>query len=482
MKDKFYLTTSIPYVNAAPHIGHALEYVQADVLARFHRKEEETFFLTGADENALKNVQAAEAAGVPTADFVRKNTGEFERLVKALYISNNDFIKTTDRVRHWPGTQKLWQKCAENHDIYKGVYKGLYCVGCESYLTEDELKDGLCPEHKKKPEAVEEENYFFNLKRYQPALEKLIVTGELEIIPIERKNEVLNFIRRGLSDFSVSRSRARAKDWGIPVPNDLDQIQYVWFDALANYITALGYGQAEEKNFDRFWPADIHIIGKGITRFHAIYWPAMLLSAKLPLPKKIFVHGYVTVNGEKISKSTGNTVDPFTLIEKFGAEALRYYLLKVIPPTADGDFSEKHFTEVYNADLANGLGNLVARVAKMCEGLLLSRATSNRSLQLCETVGEEIKNFRFNTALAIIWQHISVLDKLINEERPWEKTAEEKTKILIQIIIGNNSLVPILEIAEALEPFLPETSQKIIGQFSGESVHADKALFPRIKI
>ena len=362
---KFYITTSIPYVNANPHIGHALEFVQSDVLARYHRaKKEEVFFLTGADENSLKNVQAAEAQKVSTRELVDANTLKFIELTKALNISNDEFIRTVEE-RHFLGAQKLWSLC-KKEDIYKKKYKGLYCVGCEQFYSEKELVNGKCPEHSKPLEIVEEENYFFKLSNYQKKLEKIISSDEYEIVPETKKNEVLSFIKMGLEDFSISRSKKRAKDWGVPVPGDSAQIMYVWFDALANYLTALDFG-GDEKKFKKYWPADIHVVGKGIIRFHAVYWVAMLLSAGLKLPKKLFVHGYITIEGQKMSKSLGNVIDPNELAKKYGTDPVRYYLLRYIHPVQDSDFSIKKFEDAYTADLANGLGNLVSRVAGLIE-------------------------------------------------------------------------------------------------------------------
>src|SRR3972149_298201 len=338
-KNRFYVTTAIPYVNAAPHIGFALEIVQADAIARYHRLiGDDTFFLTGTDENGLKNVQSAEKSGIPVQKFVGQNSQRFEDLRGALNLSFDDFIRTTEE-RHILGAQKLWQAC-DPGDIYKNKYRGLYCVGCEQFYTEKELVDGKCPEHGTVPETVEEENYFFKLSKYQNRLEKLIESNELGIVPESRRNEILSFIKGGLEDFSISRSKARAKGWGIPVPGDKNQVIYVWFDALSNYINALGYADDGEK-FKKYWLENekrTHVIGKGIIRFHAVYWPAMLLSAGIPLPTEIFVHGYLTVDGQKISKSLDNAtasggapqaagaIDTLALADKNGTDHVPYFL------------------------------------------------------------------------------------------------------------------------------------------------------------
>ena len=495
MARKFYVTNAIPYVNAPPHLGHALEFVQTDTIARYHRLlGEDVYYLTGADENALKNVLAAEEANVPAKSFVDENTTKFEDLRDVLNLSYDDFIRTSDRERHWQGAQKLWQECEKAGDIYQKDYEGLYCVGCEEFKTEKDLVEGFCPEHKDKPQLVRERNYFFRLSKYQNQLQKLIEADELKIIPEHRKNEVSSFIKSGLEDFSISRTKERARGWGIPVPGDESQIIYCWYDALANYVTALGYGLEDDIPFQKYWPADVHVIGKGITRFHAIYWPAMLLSAGLELPKSIFIHGYITIEGQKISKSLGNVIDPFEVVEKYGTDAVRYYLLKAIPPTADGDFSVKYFEEVYNADLANGLGNLVSRVAKLCEKSELEfvlsepRSWVNKNLSLRSRTlhfsprsksknekNERLEEYKFNEALEEVWQKISKLDKFIDEEKPWTLGARELEKALNQLVEG------IREIAVLLEPFLPETSQKIQEQFLGPEIKSREPLFPRIK-
>lgn len=479
-KKQFYITTAIPYVNAEPHIGFALEAVQTDAVARYHRLlGEEVFFLTGTDENALKNVQAAEEAGIPIKQLIDKNSAHFYQLKSALNLSFDDFIRTTEK-RHIKGAQKLWQSLRKS-DVYKKKYRGLYCVGCEVFYTKKDLIRGRCPEHQTVPEVVEEENYFFRLSSYQDWLEKLISKDRLKIIPETRKNEVLAFIRRGLEDFSISRSVERAHGWGVPVPGDPNQIIYVWVDALSNYITALGYGQ-NGKIYQKFWadnPNRVHLIGKGITRFHAIYWPAILRSAGIPLPTVEFVHGYVTVDGQKISKSLGNVIDPFALVEKYGTDPIRYYLLREIPAYGDGDFSERRFREIYNADLANGLGNLVARVAKLAEGHKFEPKNLNNIYYLSGV--EEVKRcrgaldeFRFDQALEIIWRKISRTDKYVDTHRPWQLEGKKKTQALTRL------REEILAIGYLLGPFLPQTTEKIEKQFSGPKVRAQKPLFPRI--
>ncbi|MCL4366792.1 methionine--tRNA ligase [Patescibacteria group bacterium] len=471
---KYYITTAIPYVNAKPHIGHALEFIQGDVLARYHKMlGEDVLLLSGGDENALKNVQAAQAAGEEVQAFVDKNTQNFQDLAKKLNVSFDVFQKGSDQKHHFPASQKLWQLCQDNGDIYKKSYRGLYCVGCEAFYTPDELdENGECFEHPgKKLEEIEETNYFFKLSKYQKQIIELIESDQYQIVPQSRKNEMIQFLKSGLTDLSISRTNERAKNWGVPVPDDPTQRIYVWFDALNIYQSGVGFGWDEQK-YQQWWPADIHVIGKGIIRFHAVYWPAFLLSAGLKLPKKLFVHDYITVEGQKMSKSTGNVLDPLPLIDKFGADALRYYLLAKVSPFADGDFAEEKFVEVYNADLANGLGNLVARVAKLGEKIHFE--TSLHQLSFYPEATQDLEQFKFNEALAFVWGKISAVDKRINEEKPWQVEDEQQLAHILTELISE-----ILAIAYNLQPFLPQTAQKILDQFHG-SVKSGQALFPRI--
>lgn len=482
---KVFVSTSIPYVNAAPHLGHALEYIQADVIARRHRLlGDAVFFLSGSDENSLKNVQSAEKKGVAVKDLVDENSDRFFRLKEALGLSLDEFIRTTDR-KHFLGAQKLWRACEK--DIYKKKYAGLYCVGCEEFYKEDELVDGLCPEHKTKPELVEEENYFFKLSGYQDKLKELIEKDELKIIPESRKNEILKFIESGLQDFCISRSSERAKGWGIDVPGDPTQKIWVWFDALSNYINALGYGEEGEK-FEEFWQdndARLHVIGKGIIRFHAVYWPCMLMSAGLNLPKALFVHGYLTVDGQKMSKSIGNVVDPLELVEKYGTDGVRYFLLREIPATGDGDFTVEKFEKRYNSDLASGLGNLFSRTVAMVIKAGLDKdfkiEPEKEFLEKVEEIKRKVddKFLQFNETLSDIWEIVSFCDKYIDEEKPWEiKDGEKQKKVF------SNLLFSLSSISKMLKPFLPGTSEKMKGQL-GENkgvfnIKKGEPLFPRI--
>ena len=477
---KFYLSTALPYVNESPHAGFALEIIQADVMARYHRLlGEDVFFLTGTDENSLKNVQVAEKEGISTKKLVDRNAEKFYNLRKALNLSFDDFIRTTEK-RHIHGAQELWLACKK--DIYKKKYKGLYCIGCEQFYKESELENGFCPEHKTKPELLEEENYFFRLSKYQNILREKIEKDKIKIIPETRKNELLSFINSGLQDFCISRLAERGRGWGIPVPGDSAQILWTWYDALSNYINALGYAEDSEK-FQEFWQKNnnkIHIIGKGIIRFHGIYWLAILLSAKLNLPDTIFVHGYITANGQKMSKSLGNVIDPFELVKKYGTDPVRYYLLREIPSTEDGDFSYEKFEQRYNSDLANGIGNLVARVRVMAEGIGFKNndLLDSEIKKAKENYKKALENFKFNEVLKLIWDLISFCDKYIEKEKPWEKEDNSLKALGALLLVLDN-------IADLLNPFLPETAEKIrkeIARNDKEFINKKrgKLLFPKI--
>lgn len=462
-RKKFYITTAIDYVNAKPHIGHALEKIQADVVARHRRiKGDEVWFLTGTDEHGAKIARAAEAAGQEPQKFVDQMSEKFRALREALNLSWDDFIRTSDQKRHWLGAQKLWTKLNEAGDLYKKKYRGLYCVGHEAFVTEKDLVDGKCRDHQKVPEVVEEENHFFRLSKYSEEIKHRIVSGKLRIVPETRQNEILSLIESGPEDVSFSRPREDLS-WGIPVPNDLKHTMYVWCDALANYITAVGYG-GDEENFKKLWPADLHVIGKDILRFHAAIWPGMLLSAGLPLPKSIFVHGFITAEGQKMSKTIGNVIDPIELVQKYGTDPVRYFLLREIPSGEDGDFSYSKFEERYNGDLANGLGNLVARVATLGEKISPIKFGFQKDVEksvdaACDAVFKKyeshMEEIRLNEALGNIWELISFADKYINEKKPWTLSGDE-----LRLVIVNASYL-IGAITNLLDPFLPGTSGKI---------------------
>ena len=474
---KVFISTSIPYVNASPHLGHALELVQADVIARHHRLlGDRVFFLSGTDENSLKNVRSAENTGENVVDFVYKNYLNFYNLKEVLNISFDDFIRTTEK-RHFDGAQKLWMACKK--DIYKKKYSGLYCVGCEEYYKEDDLIDGLCPEHKVAPELIEEENYFFKLSNYQEKIKELIEKDEVKIIPQSRKNEILSFINSGLQDFCISRTSERAKGWGIDVPGDETQKMWVWFDALSNYINALGYGSDDESKFLEFWQNNdlkIHIIGKGINRFHSVYWLAMLLSAGISLPKILFVHGYITVDGQKMSKSLGNVINPYDLVEKYGCDAVRYFLLREIPALGDGDFTFEKFEKRYNSDLAGGIGNLLSRTLVMInkKNVIFNRSPETIFVDKNREVDKKIKdNFiQFNDTLGEIWELVSFCDKYIEEKKPWAIEDKDENEIVF-----SNIIYSLKNMSQMLKPFLPDTAEKMEEQIK---TFRPEPLFPRI--
>lgn len=471
--NKFYLTTAIPYVNAKPHVGHALEFVQADTVKRFKKLEgKDVILLSGSDENAIKNIQAADSVGKDIQGFIDENSLLFENLAKSLNVEFDIFQRGSNEDHHL-ASQKLWELCSKNGDIYKKSYSGLYCIGCELFYEPSELNEnGECFEHPGKPlEKVTEENYFFKLSKYQDFIEDLINTEELKIIPDTRKNEMLSFLRNGLQDISISRSNERAKNWGVPVPGDNTQRMYVWFDALNIYQSGIGFGHNEDK-YNKYWPADLHVIGKGITRFHAIYWPAFLKAAGLKIPKTIFVHGYFTVDGQKMSKTLGNVVDPIEIIDRYGVDAIRYYFLREIPATSDGDFSERRLKEIYNADLANGLGNLIARVARLCEKVNLSGVQAKT---FSPEVSNTLQDYAFDQALVEVWKRIANLDKKINTDTPWKIKDNDQLKEVLQDYVEEIS-----QISFDLQPFLPETAKIIQNQFSAETIKSKDALFPRL--
>jgi len=477
---KFYITTAIDYTNGPPHIGHAFEKVQADVLARWHRqKGDEVLYLTGTDEHGVKIVRAAEAAGKEPQEFVDGLAERFRAMKEALNLSWDDFIRTTDKERHLPGVELMWQKLVEAGDIYKKKYQGLYCVGHEAFVTQKDLAEGICADHGKAPEVVEEENYFFRLSKYSEEIGKKIKNKELRILPEAREREILSLIEgEGLQDVSFSRSR-KDLEWGIPVPGDETQTMYVWCDALTNYLSALGYG-GDEKNM-RFWPADVQVIGKDILRFHAAIWPGMLLAAGLPLPKTLFVHGFITVERQKMSKTIGNVLDPFELVKKYGADAVRYYLLREIPTGEDGDFSEDKFKERYNADLANGLGNFASRVLTLGEKqgeMMHDGVDSEIESQVQKVRGwvdGKVRNFKLHEALGHIGELISFGDAYVNRMKPWE--TNDKEVILNLVVLLDN-------IAGLLAPFLPTTAEKITKSIAWQkttlSVKKIENLFPRL--
>ncbi len=454
---KFYITTPIYYPNANLHMGHAYTTTVCDILARSHKLQgDDVYFLTGSDDNTGKIIKTAEENGQDVQQYLKEISGRFKDLYSKLNISYNQFIQTSDKENHWPGAITLWNKLVEAGDIYKSKYSGLYCIGCEAFYTEKDLVEGKCPIHLTIPEKIEEENYFFRLSKYTQNIKQKIESDELKIIPQSRKNEILAFLERGLEDISFSRPK-RNVPHGIPVPGDPDSVIYVWGDALVNYISALGYGREDDDLFRKFWPADVHVIGKDILRFHAAIWPGMLLSAGLPLPKSILVHGLITSGGVKMSKSLGNVVDPLGLISEYGADSVRYYLAREISTFDDGDLTPEKFKEAYNANLANGLGNLVSRIMKMAEDNLDGPVLIPEWEDMSEYF-DLLNKFEINKACEYIWKKISELDLYIQDNQPFKviKIDEEKGKEMITELV-----IKLYTVARMLNPILPDTSSKI---------------------
>lgn len=461
----FFITTAIPYVNASPHIGFAMEAIQADAIARFKKQRGyDVRFQTGTDEHGLKIQKTAEELGQTPREICDANSKKFQNLREALNLSFDDFIRTSDKKRHFPAAQKMWRKLAAAGKLEKRKYRGIYCSGCEEFKRENDLVDGKCPHHEKlELEKVEEENWFFRLSDFSAEIFELFESKKVKIVPQFRAKEFLNVVREGLHDVSFSRSSETLK-WGVPVPGDASQKMYVWCDALTNYISAIGFADKSHE-FQKWWNSKtekIHVIGKDIVRFHAGIWLGMLLTAQLPLPDKIYVHGFITSEGKKMAKSSGNVVDPVEFSEKWGADALRFYLLAEIPNGRDGDFSKSRFEEVYNSQLANSLGNLVSRVVAMglkntkkFEFVSSNPPRAEKAWKLWARITRVMEEYDFRKALAFIFNFVDWNNELISQMKPWEKEGFAQKEI-IGYLLEN-----IRQIALALKPFLPQTSAKI---------------------
>ncbi len=473
-KNKFYVTTPIYYINDVPHIGHAYSTIAADVLARYYRSKlgsKNVLFTTGTDENSQKTIEAAIKKNVSIDQYTNDTAKKWQNIFDSLDINYDRFIRTTDK-DHVEVVQSILQKVYDNGDIYKGTYEGLYCVGHEAFMKEEDLVDGLCPDHNKAPERIKEENYFFKLSKYQDKLKQYILDNPDFIRPESRRNEVLAFVERGLEDFSISRE---SQSWGIKLPFDENQVAYVWFDALINYVTSAGYGKQE---FNKWWPADLHIVGKDIIKFHCIYWPAMLWSAGLEAPKQIYAHGFFTINGQKISKSLGNAIDPIELAKKYGNDALRYYLLREISFGSDGDFSFDRFESVYNSDLANNLGNLVSRVAAMLIKYNEGNIVKVKSKNIIDNA-KSIEKLEFHTCLTNIFYSFDKLNELLEKEKPWEKAKQNKETA---VNILSKIATELKTTSEHLKPFLPDTADKIQRTFKDNKVDVSVGiLFPKVE-
>jgi methionyl-tRNA synthetase len=454
---KFYITTSIPYVNSEPHIGFGMELLMADVLARYHRKlGDEVLFSTGTDEHGVKVAEKAAELKLSPKEFTDQVSQHFRHLLKLLNISSDRFVRTTDP-GHEQRAQIIWKNLRQH--IYKGTYSGWYCVGHEAYFAEEVVKanKGTCPDHNRPYEQLKEENYFFKLSAFAPQIKQAIETDQLRIVPSSRKHEILSLINTGLEDTSISRPKDKI-DWGIPVPGDDSQVMYVWFEALMNYITVLGY--PEHADFKKYWPADVQIIGKDILRFHAAVWPAMLMGLGLPIQKNLYVHGFITVDGKKMSKTLGNVVAPKAIVEKYGVDALRYFFLRHIPSYGDGDFSWNKIREAFNNELADQLGNAVSRTSAMAQKYL--KGVIGDIPEPEHDIGayrRAMDLYRFDQALEEIWQQVRGLNQYIDQTKPWEiaKTNDEAhLRETLAYIAGG-----LLQIAVLLEPFMPETAAKI---------------------
>jgi len=498
---RFYITTPIYYVNDKPHIGHAYTTISADVLARYHRAlGEEVFFLTGTDEHGSKVAASAEAAGLSPQEFCDIYSAHFKLAWDELDISNDHFIRTTDEA-HQKGVAAFLTRLKEVGAVYEGEYEGLYCNGCEKFITEKDLVDGCCPDHRTEPELLKEKNYFFKLSDYLPRVEQLIDQGKLKILPESRRKEVLGLFKQELHDFSISREHVK---WGIKVPFDETQVIYVWVDALANYITALGFGQENEPDFHKFWPADIQLIGKDILKFHCVFWPALLLAAGLEPPKAIFAHGYFTIDGQKMSKTVGNIIDPNELVQRFGSDVTRYLLLSQYPFGADGDIKAENFVIQYNADLANGIGNLASRTLAMAEKYFAGQVPEQddelkgKVAEIWASYQQAMTQFQIDKAIEAFKLLVSLCDGYIDTNKPWVLAKTDQAR-LAKVIY--NLLEAIRHLGIMIYPFMPETAEKMLaalgksdfknfhladlqrwgGLSAGGTVAKGENLFPRIQ-
>ncbi len=475
----FYITTTLPYINSEPHIGFAAEIIKADTIARYFRQRgSKVIFNTGTDEHGLKIFQRAKEEGLSVQEFCDRNSAKFLPLKEKLNLTYTNFIRTTDE-NHKKAAQEFWRLCEANGDIYKKSYQVKYCVGCEMEKTDSELENGFCPLHPGKDlEIIDEENYFFRFSKYGEKLLALYEANPNFVKPESRLKEIKTFVAGGLQDFSISRLKEKMPH-GVAVPGDESQVMYVWFDALVNYISTLGWPK-ETEDFKNFWPG-LQVCGKDNLRPQSAMWQAMLMSAGISNSTQVLIFGFLTVNGKKISKSAGNGVDPYELVDKFGSDALRYYLLAEIPPFEDGDYSLEKFYDRYNADLANGLGNLASRVSNLLEK---NEIETNLEINLedndIKTLVLDFENlfsgYRFNECLQIIWAKIKACDEFLSKETPWKLSNKKEIEKILK-----PTAQTILNLAYLLEAFIPDSSQKIQNSFLEKQIKKITALFPRLE-
>ncbi len=474
----FYITTTLPYINSEPHIGFAAEIIKADVIARFEaQRGAQVFFNTGTDEHGLKIFQKAREMGLEVQEYCDMYSARFLPLKEKLNLSYNKFIRTTN-ADHKKAAQEFWRRCEASGDIYKKSYKLKYCVGCEMEKTDSELVSGHCPLHPNQDlEIINEENYFFKFSKYQDKLLDFYKKNPSFVVPASRLKEIYTFVSSGLQDFSISRLKEKMPH-GVAVPGDESQVMYVWFDALVNYISTLGWPN-ETGDFKNYWPG-IQVCGKDNLRPQAAMWQAMLMSAGVVNSKQILVFGFLTSGGQKMSKSLGNVINPYDLVDKYGCDAVRYYLLAEIAPFEDGDYSEEKFRARYNSDLANGLGNLIARVSNLLEKneIITNLKIDLEATEISKVVkqySESFKAYRFNEVLQGLWEQIKLCDENLSQKAPWKMTDKKEIE---------NVLLPlsqtILNLAYLLEPFLPSASQKIQAQFLNPQIKKEDSLFPRL--
>jgi len=477
---KIYFTTTLPYANAEPHMGHALEFIYTDIIVRFFRQKigkENVFFNVGTDEHGLKMYQKSQEVGKTPKEFVDFYVDKFKDFCSIFNISYDNFYRTTDE-NHKKVAQEFWNKSLKNGDIYKKKYEGLYCVGCESFVTATEAKENnnICPIHQRQYQKLEEENYFFKLTKYLKAIQEAISGDVFKIVPETRKNEMLKLVQGDIEDISISRPIDKLA-WGIPVPGDKTQVMYVWFEALLNYITVLGYPEYED--FKTYWPADVQVIGKDVAKFHAVFWPAILLALGLPLPKTLYIHGFLNVDDQKMSKSVGNVVSPKEIIDKYGVDTYRYFFLRHVSSYEDGNFTWERLDSAYNNELANELGNAVQRVASMIgkyqNNILGEIPPGEHDIYEYQ---DAINNFRFDKALDEVWSQIKGVNQYIDAQKPWQIYKGGDYSHLQEVLTYSASCL--IEIAGLLEPFMPETAKKIRFIF-GEGVvkQLGKPLFPK---